>query len=98
MNNPIVYRSDYNFEIGKAVSLKEGKDVAIIATQHMVAESIKACKILEEKSISTAVIDMHNQMPLDISIIDKVCESTKLIVTVEEHSIIGSLALLWQNI
>ena len=91
MNNPIVYRSDYNFEIGKAVSLKEGKDVAIIATGTMVAESIKAGKILEEFGISAAVIDMHTIKPLDVVAIDKVCASTKLIVTVEEHSIIGGL-------
>lgn len=91
MNNPIVYRNDYNFVIGKAITLKEGDDVAIIAAGTMVAESLKAAKLLEEKGVSVSVIDMHTIKPLDIDAIDKVNQKVKLLVTVEEHSIIGGL-------
>lgn len=87
---PIVYKQDYIFEIGKGVKLKEGTDIAIIATGSMVFNSLKAAKILEENGYSTKVIDMHTIKPLDNEII-KDCFGTKLIVTVEEHSIIGGL-------
>ncbi len=90
MNNPIVYKEDYQFEIGKSITLKKGSDISIIATGTMVYQSIKASEILEEKGFSTSVIDMHTIKPLDLSIIDYSCRS-KLIVTVEEHSIIGGL-------
>jgi transketolase len=89
-NNPIVYKEDFNFEIGKAVKLKEGSDAAIVATGSMVANAIKAADILQNDGISTTVIDMHTIKPLDIDILDAL-SSHKLIVTVEEHSIIGGL-------
>lgn len=91
MNNPIVYTEDYNFEIGKAVTLKEGNDITIFATGTMVYESLIAAKILEEHSISASVINFHTIKPLDTSVIDQACRSSKLIVTVEEHGIIGGL-------
>ncbi|MFA6409672.1 MAG: transketolase C-terminal domain-containing protein [Gammaproteobacteria bacterium] len=91
MNNPIVYTSDYNFEIGKAVTLKEGRDIAIIATGSMVHASLKAAEILEQNALSVAVINMHTIKPLDTSIIDKICRTFRLIVTVEEHSAVGGL-------
>lgn len=91
MNNPIVYKEDYCFEIGKAVVLKTGRDVAIIATGTMVHESLIAAEILEKLSISVMVINMHTIKPLDRETVVNVCRASKLIVTVEEHSIIGGL-------
>ena len=90
MNNPIVYKEDYDFEIGKAIMLREGTDVAIIATGTMVHSSLKAVRFLEERGLSCKVIDMHTIKPLDKNVICMACE-TKLIITVEEHSIIGGL-------
>lgn len=90
MNNPIVYKEDYDFEIGKAITLKEGLDIAIIATGTMVYNSLKAAKILEEERISAKVINMHTIKPLDIEAVKK-CYNAKLIVTIEEHSKIGGL-------
>lgn len=89
-NNPIVYREDYDFMIGKAITLREGTDVAIIATGTMVHSSLKAAQLLEERNLSCKVIDMHTIKPLDENVIRMACE-TKLIVTVEEHSAIGGL-------
>lgn len=91
MNNPIVYTDDYDFEIGKAITLLEGKDISIISTGTMVYNSLKAAKILKEKySICASVINMHTIKPLDKNAVDMACKSN-LIVTVEEHSKIGGL-------
>jgi transketolase len=88
--NPIVYPADYEFEIGKAVTLKEGSDISIIATGTMVYESLKAAELLTEKGVSVSVINMHTIQPIDQDAIKKACQS-KLIVTVEEHSVVGGL-------
>ncbi len=90
MNNPIVYKEDYNFEIGKAVTLKEGSDIAIIATGTMVYNSLQAANILEKKGLSIKVVNMHTIKPVDCDTI-KSCLNAKLIVTVEEHSVYGGL-------
>jgi len=90
MGNSIVYHEDYDFVIGKAITLKEGKDVAIIATGTMVYQSLEASKLLEEEGISCRVIDMHTIKPLDTEVVIKAC-NTKLIVTIEEHNTIGGL-------
>ena len=87
---PIVFSEDYDFEIGKGITLREGKDVAIFATGPMVNESLKAAKTLEEEGIDCAVIDIHTIKPIDEEIIKK-HTSAKLIVAAEEHSIIGGL-------
>ena len=91
MNNPIVYKEDYNFEIGKAITLREGSDITVIANGTMVHESLEAANLLELQGFSAAVVNMHTIKPLDTSVIDKAVASSKLIVTVEEHSIMGGL-------
>lgn len=90
MGNPIVFDDDYHFEIGKAVELKSGNQVTVIATGTMVYYALKAAAILEEAGISTRVVDMHTIKPIDKNIIMKACE-TELVVTLEEHSVIGGL-------
>lgn len=90
MNNPMVYREDYNFDIGKAVTLRQGSDVTLIATGSMVHQALETAKLLDNKSISSSVVNMHTLKPIDTSIICEACDK-KLIVTIEEHSIIGGL-------
>lgn len=90
MNNPIVYTEDYPFEIGRAITLREGDDITIIATGTMVYESLRAAEYLAEKGIEAEVVDMHTIKPLDEDAVQHAC-SAKLIVTIEEHSIIGGL-------
>ena len=87
---PIVYEGDMDYEIGKAVLLREGDDVGIIATGTMVHYSLKAADILEQHGISAAVIDMHTIKPLDEEVIDSFLNN-KLIVTVEEGTVIGGM-------
>ena len=88
---PRVFDEDYKFEIGKAVTLKEGTDVTIIATGLMVNEAIEAAKTLEAEGVSVELINMHTIKPLDKDAVIKAAKKTGCIVTAEEHNIIGGL-------
>ncbi len=88
---PRVFDENYKFEIGKAVTLKEGTDVTIIATGLMVNEAIEAAKTLEAEGISAELINMHTIKPLDKDAVIKAAKKTGCIVTAEEHNIIGGL-------
>ena len=90
-NNPIVYTEDYSFEIGKAIALKNGSDVALMATGSMVYAALEAAKILEQSGISASVINFHTVKPLDCQTVIQACKNHKLIVSLEEHSIVGGL-------
>ena len=82
---------DYKFELGKGVTLKDGKDVTIIATGLEVAYALKAADMLEKDGISARVINIHTIKPLDVDLVVKAAKETGKIVTVEEHSVIGGL-------
>ena len=84
-------RDTYKFEVGKGVQLKDGNDVTIVATGLMVNEAIMAAEALEKDGISARVINIHTIKPLDKDIICKAAKETGVIVTAEEHSIIGGL-------
>ena len=88
--NPIVNEKEYDFEIGRAVTMREGDDIAIFATGSMVYESLEAAGLLKAKGISASVINVHTIKPLDTAIVDSML-GRRLIVTVEEHSVIGGL-------
>ena len=90
-DNPAVYRDDYAFEIGKSVPLHAGTDLTIFACGAMVHESLEAAAILEAQGVSAAVVNMHTLKPLDVAAIDRACALSRLIVTVEEHTVIGGL-------
>lgn len=91
LNCPMVYKDDYDFAFGKIYEVKEGCDVAIIATGLMVSESLRAADILNTVGISAAVYDVHTIKPIDNSCLDKIFDRFGLIATVEEHSVIGGL-------
>ena len=82
---------DYKFELGKAITLREGTDVMIIASGLPVSESLAAAEKLAEDGISAEVINMHTIKPLDEEAVIAAASKTGKIVTVEEHSIIGGL-------
>jgi len=88
---PRINDDDYKFELGKAVTLKDGKDVTIIATGLMVAEALSAAAVLENEGISAAVLNIHTIKPLDEEAILAAAAKTGVIVTAEEHSVIGGL-------
>ena len=81
----------YKFEIGKGVTLADGKDVTIIATGLMVQEAMAAKDMLAKEGISARVIDMHTIKPFDKDIVIKAAKETGAIVTAEEHNIVGGL-------
>ena len=82
---------DYKFELGKGITLREGKDIAIIATGLMVAEALKAAEALAAQGIDARVINIHTIKPLDEELVIKAAKETGRIITVEEHNIIGGL-------
>ncbi|WP_440898091.1 transketolase family protein [Amphibacillus sp. Q70] len=82
---------DYEFQIGKAVTMREGNDITIIATGETVRPSLDTAEKLGEEGISVRVINMHTIKPLDEEAVLKAAKETKGIITVEEHSIYGGL-------
>lgn len=90
-DTPIVYTRDYNFIPGRLVQLKEGKRAAVIATGLMVNESLKAAEMLEADGIDCAVYNMHTIKPIDKEGLDEIFAKYDLIVTVEEHNVIGGM-------
>ena len=81
----------YKFEIGKAVTLREGTDATICATGLMVARAVEAAKMLEAEGINVRVLNIHTIKPMDAEAICKAAAETGAIVTAEEHSVIGGL-------
>lgn len=88
---PVLFDDNYDFQIGIANTLKDGKDVSIVSTGLMTAEALKAAEELEKEGISVRVINVGTIKPLDGETILKAAQETKFIVTAEEHSVIGGL-------
>ena len=82
---------DYKFEIGKGITLREGSDVAIIATGIEVAYALEAAEMLAADGIEATVVNIHTIKPLDKELVVNVAKATGKVFTVEEHSIIGGL-------
>ena len=83
--------ADYKFEIGKGVTLREGTDIAIIATGLCVAESLAAAEKLAADGVNAKVINIHTIKPLDEELVVAAAKECGRVVTVEEHSVIGGL-------
>ena len=88
---PVFTPADQKFEIGKGILMSEGTDVTIVATGHLVWESLVAAAELEKEGISCEVINIHTIKPLDEEIIINSVKKTGKIVTAEEHNILGGL-------
>lgn len=88
---PVIYDEDQEFKIGKAVKLREGGDVSIIAVGDTVRLAIEAAKILESQGIEARVLDMHTVKPLDVEAVEACVKDTGRIVSVEDHNIINGL-------
>lgn len=82
---------DYRFEIGKGVTLRDGKDVTVIATGLMVSRALQAVRELEKEGVDVRLINIHTLKPIDRDIIVKAAKETGKIITVEEHNVIGGL-------
>ena len=84
-------RADYKFEIGKGVTLRDGKDLTLIATGLCVSGALEAAEKLAADGIDARVINIHTIKPIDAELLVKAAQETGKIVTVEEHSVIGGL-------
>ena len=82
---------DYKFELGKGITLKDGKDITVIATGLMVSRALEAVKTLAEQGIDARLINIHTIKPIDREIVVKAAQETGKIITVEEHNVIGGL-------
>lgn len=90
-NGPIVHKEDYDFIAGKMDRLQDGNDVCIFATGLMVKEALDAAELLLERGISCTVYNVHTIKPLDLAALERARQSHRLLVSLEEHSIIGGL-------
>jgi transketolase len=88
---PIVHNENYIFELGKADVLKEGKDVSIICSGIMVCEAVEAASQLKNEGIDAEIINIHTTKPIDRETILRSARKTGVIVTAENHNILGGL-------
>lgn len=88
---PVVYTEDYDFEIGKAVWLREAQKVTVISAGTTVGHCLKAAAALEEDGINVGLLNMHTVKPLDCDAIANAVETSDTIFVVDEHTRIGGL-------
>ena len=88
---PVVHQDAIDWKIGKALTVRNGSDLTIIATGGMLKSSMEVADILQGDGIDVRVVSMHTLKPLDIGCIERVANETRAIVTVEEHSVLGGL-------
>ena len=90
-SSPPIYAGDYRFEIGRAVILRQGSDVTLVATGDMVTRALEAANSLTEDGIRAEVVNVHTIKPIDAETIARSARKTGGVVTIEDHSIIGGL-------
>lgn len=88
---PVFNGPDYKFEMGKGVTLRDGGDVTIVATGILVYEAVQAAEALASEGISARVINIHTIKPIDKDLLIKAAKETGVMITAEEHSVIGGL-------
>ncbi len=88
---PQIFDESYKFELGKGVTIAEGKDATIVATGLMVPYAIEARELLAKEGIDAGVINIHTIKPIDAELLTAAAEKTGAIVTAEEHNVIGGL-------
>lgn len=86
-----IYREDYEFKVGKGVTLQQGDDITLVGTGSIMYDILEVSKKLQSESISARVVNIHTIKPFDRQVIIKAARETKCIVTVEEHSVVGGL-------
>lgn len=88
---PDVFDESYEFKFGKGIVLEDGKDLTLVATGYMLQKSLQAAQELKKQGINARVVNIHTIKPIDEELLIKSAEKTGLIITVEEHSVIGGL-------
>lgn len=87
---PVIYKEDYDFRIGKAVTLREGKDIAFVSNGTLLGDVLKAADLLAEQGVDCKVVNLHTVKPLDGEALREIA-GYKLVVTAEEHLLYGGL-------
>ena len=88
---PIIYGNETKFEFGRGVCFGEGKDATIFATGDMVSKALEAKEILKARGKDVRVVDIHTIKPIDEELIIKCAKETNMLISVEDHNIIGGL-------
>lgn len=88
---PVLFDGSYQFEVGRANTVREGSDAAVIACGLLVGQALEAADQLAAENINVRVINMHTVKPIDRDAVVKAARETKAIVTAEEHNVIGGL-------
>jgi transketolase len=88
---PVLNAPDYDFQLGRGVLMRDGRDVSLIGTGNMLAKTVLACDILQTQGVSVRLINIHTLKPVDREIILAAAAETAGIVTVEEHYLAGGL-------
>lgn len=95
----IIHKSGISsFRIGRGITIRKGKDIAIIATGNMLETAVDVYDILKNKGIEAELVSMHTVKPLDRQLIRKLSKRHKIIITIEEHSVIGGLGSQVSNV
>jgi transketolase len=88
---PVIFGGDYRFELGKGVTLREGKDLTIFGTGVQSVRALEACDLLAKEGISTHLVHVHTLKPIDADGIVAAAKKTGRVLTTEDHTIIGGL-------
>lgn len=90
-NEPVVHETPPDFVIGKGIIVRAGRDVCILSTGNMLPIAVQSALELEGKGVSTQVVSMHTVKPLDDELLEKAFNKFEMVVTLEEHSLVGGL-------
>jgi transketolase len=88
---PVIFGEDYKFVFGKAVTLREGKDVTIFGTGVQSVRALEACDLLAQEGISAHLVHVHTLKPIDVDGVVAAAKKTGRVLTTEDHNIIGGL-------
>lgn len=88
---PVVHQSPIDFELGKAICMREGRDATLISIGGILQNTVRAAERLAREGIETRVLSMHTLKPLDVEAVLAAARETQVIFTIEEHSILGGL-------
>jgi transketolase len=88
---PVIYDETQSFELGRAITLRQGDDLTLIATGVMVSLALEAAEMLAVQGVQARVLDMHTIKPIDAAAVVQAAQETGAIVTAEDHTILGGL-------
>jgi transketolase len=90
-NSPILFDDDYRFEVGKAVTVRSGADITVFSTGTQTARAFEAAEVLADEGIDVHLVHLPTIKPLDVTAIAEAAAKTDLVMTTEEHTIVGGL-------